>query len=206
VEITSFVPPSLNSRATCIVIPVGRTIVRVFRTCVLVSMSVWCAVRVAYTCVGPRYAYSCKRVQDSCAEEEYRERDSPCEVKLYLPTVAVAAAAAAAAAVAVATYRMWLSFLLSTKRNTQRCVLIPSATLPIRVPRILSRFVSRRIPRSRKYGNARICTRESLKNGPRPISFRYQKLRYVPKILVIGVSSILGKRRVSPEASRKRHA
>lgn len=37
---------------------------------------------------------------DTCAEKEYRERDSSCEVKLRLPTVAAAAAAA--------TYRMWL--------------------------------------------------------------------------------------------------
>lgn len=46
---------------------------------------------------------------DTCAEKEYRERDSSCEVKLRLPTVAAAAAT-----------ECGFLFLSSTKRNKQR--------------------------------------------------------------------------------------
>lgn len=65
---------------------------------------------------------------DTCAEEEYRERDSLCEVKLRLLTAA--AAAAACCYVQNMTVLLFFFFLSSTKRNTQRCILISSTTLP----------------------------------------------------------------------------
>lgn len=66
-----------------------------------------------YACL---YIMDCTK-SDTCAEEEYRERDSSCEVKLRLPTAA-------------ATYRMWLYFCHLWSGTHNVCILIPSTTLP----------------------------------------------------------------------------
>lgn len=80
--------------------------------CLLYAVVCVCAVSCVYACL---YIVDCTK-SDTCAEEEYRERDSSCEVKLRLPTAAAAAAT---------TYRMWLYFCHLRSGTHNVCILIP---------------------------------------------------------------------------------
>jgi len=122
------------------------------------------------------------RVQDQCAEEEYRERDSPCEVRLHLLTVAAAAAAAAAAvAVTVVTLQnMAIVFVIyeaehsTLHTNSKRNASHPRPSDPFE--QLQKNPIDGSVA-ARAHLHKKIIKR----NGLCALLFRYQKLRHVTK-------------------------